>query len=243
MAALAAPPPDTADSPARTIAQQVLLAARQLELEGQRPFTAEALIVAAWRANPPAFGLRGFAEQFPDSNRVLSVIMGERGLARQGLLDKVGVKLYSLTERGRKALAGGPRRKAADDAPDADEPARKKLSREVDRLLVRLATSLALSRFRLGSKEMITLPVACDFWGVGNANDIDALRRAAESTRQLLEKASKEFPDDTAELSSGRVFQRREMDMLLAVQGFLAQQFSRYLNPPKPRRPAGASAN
>lgn len=230
--------PPESEAPARTISQQVLLAARQLELEGQRPFTAEALIVAAWRANPQAFGLRGFADQFPDSNRVLSVIMGERGLARQGLLDKVGVKLYSLTERGRKALAGGPRRKAADDA---DEPGRKKLSRETDRLLVRLATSLALSRFRLGSKEMITLPVACDFWGVGNANDIDALRRAAENTRQLLEKASQEFPDDAAELSSGRVFQRREMDMLLAVQGFLAQQFSRYLNPPKPRRPVASS--
>lgn len=227
---------DEPESPARTIAQQVLQAARQLELEGHRPFSAEALIVAAWRSNPHAFGLKGFAEQYPDSNRVLSVIMGERGLARQGLLDKVGVKLYTLTDHGRKVLAGETRRRATLDSDAVG--GRKKLPVVVDRLLSRLATSLALSRFRLGSKEMITLPVACDFWGVPNAQDMDALRRAAENTSQLLEKASREFPADMMELSSGRVLQRREMEMMLAVQGFLAEQFSRYLNPPKHRRPS-----
>lgn len=221
----------------RTIAQQVLIAAQQLELEGHRPFSAEALIVASWRANHVAFGLKGFADQYPDSNRVLSVIMGERGLARQGLLDKVGVKLYTLTDLGRMALlAGGRRRPAADDG-DAT-PRRKKLSQPVDRLLSRLATSLALSRYRLGSKDMITLAVACDFWGVPKASDIDALRKAAENTRQMLEKASREFDEDEIELTSGRVFQRREVDMLLSVQGFLAEQFSRYLNATKPRRPS-----
>jgi hypothetical protein len=220
----------------RTIAQQVLLAAQQLELEGSRPFTAEALIVTAWRGNPTAFGLRGYADQFPDSNRVLSVIMGERGLTRQGLLEKVGVKLYTLTDRGRKALTRSRKELAEEDG----EPTAKKLPHAVDRLLVRLSTSLAVSRFRFGAKEMITLPVACDFWGVADSRDMDALRRAAENTRQLLEKASALFPDVSAELSSGRVLHRRELDLMLAVQGFLSEQFSRYLNPPKPRRPVAA---
>lgn len=225
---------EESDTSARTIAQQVLNAARQLELEGHRPFSAEALIVASWRSNPTAFGLKGFTDQYPDSNRVLSVIMGERGLARQGLLDKVGVKLYTLTDLGRKLLLGGGRRRAGEPAG----PPRRKLSQPIDRLLSRLATSLALSRFRLGSKDMITLPVACDFWGVQNASDIDALRRAAENTAQMLDKASGEFNEDVIELSSGRVFQRREVDMLLAVQAFLTQQFSRYLTAGKPRRPS-----
>jgi len=80
-----------------------LLAADQLEKQGQSPFSAEALIVAAWQHSPRTFGLKGYTDQYPDSNKVLSSIMGEKGLARRGWLAKMGQKLYALTREGRRA--------------------------------------------------------------------------------------------------------------------------------------------
>ena len=87
-----------------TVPEKILLAAYQLEEAGQSPFSAEALIVAVWQKNPRTFGLKGYAEQYPDSNKVLTSLMGEKGLARRGWLNKMGQKLYSLTREGRQVV-------------------------------------------------------------------------------------------------------------------------------------------
>jgi len=68
-----------------TVSQKILLAAHRLEEGGHSPFTAEALTVAAWKGDARTFGLRGFDNEYPDNNRVLACIMGERGLARRVL--------------------------------------------------------------------------------------------------------------------------------------------------------------
>ena len=83
-----------------TVPEKILLAAFQLEEQGQSPFSAETLIVAAWQKFPDTFGLKGYSDQYPDSNKVLSSIMGQKGLANRGWLAKMGEKLYSLTGDG-----------------------------------------------------------------------------------------------------------------------------------------------
>src|SRR5688572_10960380 len=80
-----------------TLPEKILLAAYQLEEAGQSPFSAESLIVGAWQKCPVAFGLKGYAELYPDSNKVLASIMGEKGLAKRGWLVKMGQRLYSLS--------------------------------------------------------------------------------------------------------------------------------------------------
>src|SRR3984957_12133081 len=87
-----------------TLPEKILMAANGLEDAGQSPFSAEALIVAAWQKFPRAFGLKGYADQYPDSNKVLTSIMGEKGLARRGWLAKMGQKLYSMTREGRQMV-------------------------------------------------------------------------------------------------------------------------------------------
>src|SRR2546422_1200777 len=87
-----------------TVPERILLAAEHLEKQGQSPFSAEALIVAAWQQFPRTFGLKGYADQYPDSNKVLSSIMGVKGLARRGWLVKMGQKLYALTRDGRSIV-------------------------------------------------------------------------------------------------------------------------------------------
>lgn len=87
-----------------TIPEKILLAAAALEAEQISPFSAEALIVAAWKMFPRVFGLRGFADLHPDSNKVMTSVMGEKGLVRRGYLAKMGKKLYMLTREGRQRV-------------------------------------------------------------------------------------------------------------------------------------------
>src|SRR5262249_5455422 len=87
-----------------TVPEKILLGAHALEEAGQSPFSAEALIVSAWQKFPQAFGLKGYAEQYPDSNKILSSIMGEKGLAKRGWLAKMGQKMYSLSRDGKQVV-------------------------------------------------------------------------------------------------------------------------------------------
>src|SRR5438105_15078027 len=104
-----------------TVPEKILLAAENLEKQGQSPFTAEMLIVASWQRFPGTFGLKGYAEKHPDSNKILSSIMGEKGLARRGWLVKMGQKLYALTREGRQVVRRLLDEEGDEDA-DADEP-------------------------------------------------------------------------------------------------------------------------
>ena len=47
-----------------TVPEKILLAAYALEEAGESPFTAEALVVSAWRKYPITFGLKQFAEKY-----------------------------------------------------------------------------------------------------------------------------------------------------------------------------------
>src|SRR5438309_4629500 len=87
-----------------TVPEKILLAASHLEEQGQSPFSAEALIVAAWQKFPRTFGLKGYEEQYPDSNKVLAGMMGEKGLPGRGWMVKVGQRLYALTRDGRQVV-------------------------------------------------------------------------------------------------------------------------------------------
>src|SRR5205814_934824 len=114
-----------------TLPEKILLAAYGLEEAGQSPFSAEALIVAAWQKFPRAFGLKGYLEQYPDSNKVLAAIMGGKGIARRGWLAKMGQKLYSLTREGRLIVR---RLFTDDDQPETASNDPVKLSSEQEKL-------------------------------------------------------------------------------------------------------------
>src|SRR4029077_19399879 len=108
-----------------TVPEKILLAAFHLAEQGQSPFSAEALVVASWQKFPRTFGLKGYADQYPDSNKVLTSIMGEKGLARRGWLAKMGQKLYTLTREGRQAVR---RIMQGEEAPPVERTS--KLSRD-----------------------------------------------------------------------------------------------------------------
>ncbi len=140
-----------------TIVDQLLLAARELSHDGA--FTAEDLVVKAWTRSPDYFGLQGYADKHPDSNRVLTKIMGaESPLRKRGLLRKVGQKRYQLTDAGRIA---------ADDLAAGDSRPERRLAEMTRGLVVtlrRMLHSTALAKFT--RHEPLTFSDVCGFWNI-----------------------------------------------------------------------------
>src|SRR5262249_34172498 len=153
-----------------TVPEKILLAAYELEEQGQSPFSAEALIVASWQKFPRTFGLKGYADQYPDSNKVLTSIMGEKGLARRGWLAKMGQKLYTLTREGKQAVR---RLLQGEETPPVERTT--KLAREQEKFLLGLLANPAVEKFQQGLKLELTFADACRFWGISENLRGDAL--------------------------------------------------------------------
>jgi hypothetical protein len=171
-----------------SVVDKLVRAALDLERAGHRPFTAEDLVVSAWKAYPDTFGLPGHTGQrgerlYPDSNRVFAEIMGSKPIRQKGWLMKVGNKLYQLTEAGRQhgaSLSGS-------ESTGAEKIA---LGRERREEIERLLRSKAAEKFRNGGADEITFHDACGFWKIsagsaaieftGRFNNIQSLLEAAK---------------------------------------------------------------
>lgn len=211
-----------------TVPEKILLAAFQLEETGQSPFSAEALIVAAWQKYPNSFGLKGFADQYPDSNKVLTSIMGEKGLARKGWLAKMGQKLYSLTRDGKQVV----RRLMQGDAPTPAQAssAPVALGKEFEKFLQGMFNSSAWHKFREGRKAELTFADACRFWGITDSMQGEALDNRLERMRIDLTGIEVRVGLSNTVLSDGRSVSSEEIGLLLDTHAFLEGRFGRHLS-------------
>ena len=77
-----------------------------------QPFTLNDVSVAAWRAHPEVFGMKGYP--YPDNHKVHYILYGSRGLIAKGILHRVREGLFRL--------AGDPGAGASETAsPRQDE--------------------------------------------------------------------------------------------------------------------------
>lgn len=208
-----------------TVTEKILLASLQLEQQGQSPFSAEALIVASWTKFPRTFGLKGYADQYPDSNKVLSSIMGERGLARKGWLAKMGAKLYSLSREGKavaqRLIQGG------EPAPVVES---SKLTRDHEKFLQTLFAAQALEKFDEGRKPELTFSDACRFWNISENMHGEAIETRRGRFQSQLSEISRIVGTADAELSNGRSVSGDDISHLVDVDEYLRERFSRHLN-------------
>jgi hypothetical protein len=210
-----------------TVPEKILLAALQLEEQGQSPFSAEALIVAAWQKYPRTFGLKGYAEQYPDSNKVLSSIMGVKGLAGRGWLAKVGQKLYALTREGRQALR---RLQHAGDTPPPAAAGPVKLSPDQEKFLTALWAGSAFEKFQEGRKQELTFADACAFWGVGDGTRGPAVTARLDQLRASFAELERLLTAGDATLRSGRSLSLDDVNRLQDLNAHLQERFARHLN-------------
>jgi hypothetical protein len=210
-----------------TLSEMILLAAHKLQEHGQSPFSAEDLIVASWKQFPRAFGLKGYAEQHPDSNRVLSSIMGERGLARKGWLQKEGQKLYSLSKEGLRIC----RRLSEGSAAEADEEVddTPTLPREQEKLLISLLDSSGHEKLKKNKAHDLSFADACRFWGLADHLPAEAIDSRLELVQRALDHAEKMSAKGSVRVGH-RDISRSEMEMLRDTNEHLQERFSRHLS-------------
>ena len=156
--------------------------------------------VSQQRDFPAPSGLKGYGDQHPDSNKVLSCIMGNRGLARRGWLAKMGQKLYTLTREGRQVVlrlqeGGGHTPLTAPAQPQAS-----RLSRDQEKMLLGLLNSSAVHKFEEGLKNELTFGDACRFWGISENLSGEALDQRLEKLRLTLRDRKGGWPT-TVELT------------------------------------------
>jgi hypothetical protein len=90
-----------------TASETVLLAAADLAAAGKHEFSEWDLTVAAWALDRFRFGLRGYAQSYPDHKRVMMEIMGQKASSpvQQKYLEKLRPNFYRLTPLGKAAAA------------------------------------------------------------------------------------------------------------------------------------------
>jgi hypothetical protein len=207
-----------------TLPEKVLLAAFQLEEEGQSPFSAEALVVRAWQQQPRTFGLKGYAEQYPDSSKVLVCLMGVRGLVKRGWLSRLGQKLYAVSREGRQMV----RRLTPEDA-DGPPAGPVRLRPELETLLVAALAGSAWQKERAGRRHELTFADACRFWGVDVLNDGLDPDAQVSRVRGGLAEAERLLGRGSAVLPGGHTLTGAEATALAELEGHLGQRFSRHL--------------
>lgn len=81
-------------TPVATLADLLVEAAATLP----QPFVVEDLVVTAWKLCPERFGLKGYADRYPDSQVVMAALSAPGGVVRgrKRRMVKVGRKCYSL---------------------------------------------------------------------------------------------------------------------------------------------------
>ena len=210
-----------------TVPEKILLAAWQLEEEGQSPFSAEALIVASWQKFPRTFGLKGYADQYPDSNKVLASIMGEKGLARRGWLAKMGQKLYSLSREGQQVVRR--LRHDGDEQPTRDDDATK-LTREQEKSLLGLLDSAASDKFQEGRKQEITFAEACRFWCIGENQHGETIDSRLNRMRAGLADLERVVGSAGTTLTTGRSISEDDLNLVRGIDNYLAERFGRHLS-------------
>jgi hypothetical protein len=210
-----------------TVPEKILLAADSLEKAGHSPFTAEALIVASWQRFPATFGLKGFSEKYPDSNKILSSIMGEKGLARRGWLVKMGMKLYALTRDGRAVIRRVTLQEGEDEAVATNL---KRLGRDHERLVVSMHDSSAFLKFEGNRKGELTFADACRFWGITENMKGEALDEKLDQVGQQLTELDQLFADADAQMSSGRILTAGDIRVLANIHRYMEDRFDRHLN-------------
>ena len=209
-----------------SVTEKLVLAAYSLIGHQSQRFSAEDLVVAAWKQFPDTFGLSGHEDdegrpKFPDSNRVFAEIMGSKPLRQRGLLRKSGEKVYELTESGVQLAQLLQRRSGS-----PDEPTKAGMGRQKETELKRLFASKAAAKFRNNRAEDITFYDACVFWGISPMSSAIELQGRVANIEDIVRGSLKAIGNQSATFTHGGTpFGRADLNLLLQIHGQLLQKF------------------
>jgi hypothetical protein len=198
-----------------TVAARILLAAKALA-DTQNDFSAEDLVVRAWELFPDQFGLQGFANKYPDSNRVFTKIMGaESALRKNGWLRKIGEKKYQLTPAGSLKAEQIAGRSSGERLATVD--------RSLIVTLRRMLTSRAFAKYSAG--ELVTFSDVCSFWNISPRSTANQFADRTKAASVAIDVALEESSEQTVQLPGGADYQRSDLTMLRQLSEHLMKTF------------------
>jgi hypothetical protein len=216
-----------------SLRQQVLLAA--IDCSGgdlTNSFTAEDLLLAAWKRDPFAWGLRGYEDKHPDSERIYveldrASVRGRNvrgGLVGIGLFEKVRQRTYRLTPAG---LAEASTVAGAD--PSIQGKAERALADEIGRIVSHQV-------FREWLKDP-TLPKhfrdAGHFWEIAPGTPPSVIRTRIARVDNTLKIARSLLEEKGVEGIAARhgkaLFDRPDIDRVSEFQEALKHRFAKEL--------------
>ena len=210
-----------------TIPEKLLLAALQAR-ERSKTFTAEDLVVEAWQMFPDTFGLAGYSDKYPDSNRVLTNIMGTKGMRGKGWLQKVGEKQYRLTSKG---LTDGEAR--SNFTGQAETRLRAELDRRTTKALERLVNTSAVKKEFGEQLGPLTFNDACGFWDISSRSNANTLIGRLSDVLVLLERARESLvsrgDSDSIKVRRDKIT-ADDLDRLIKLHEDMQEQFKSELN-------------
>lgn len=203
--------------------EQVLLAA--LTLTGgdlAKPFSAEDLLLQAWRGDPYAWGLRNHEKEHPDSERIYLAI--ERasvkgGLVGLGLFEKVQPRVYKLTASGlAKASAVGP----------VDPKVRERAARVIEDDVHQMLGHRAYLAWTETDKVPDKFRDAGHFWNIAAGTPADVVQarlQRVESTAAAALAILNDKKVDEVRKKGGKLYDRGDVVLLLQFQQALKHRF------------------
>lgn len=206
-----------------SLSDKVLIAAVALAAgEVTTEFTAEDLVVAAWKQDHASFGLRGHETVHPDNNKVYTKIDGKSGLVSKGMLAKAGERTLRVTPAG---LA---------HASELDSGIELEHSGKLDRAMQEAVRQvLNHPEFNLWLKDPASpsrFRGAGHFWGIAPGTPPDAVRARVLGVERTLQAAlaaiERRGLTEVIEQRGRIMFDRHDLERALAFQRELRQRFS-----------------
>lgn len=205
-----------------TIVDRILIAGAALA-EQHESFSAEDLVVAAWQMWPDQFGLQGHSK-YPDSNRVLTKIMGgDSPLRKRGLLEKLGTKRYRLTRSGLVAAAQLRDR----DAGHATHQRLNSLDRELIVVLSRMIRSTALTKFV--QHQELTFGDVCRLLNISPRSTATQFAARREDAVHAIDHALRVARENNSQVvlpSDGSVVPEHQLRLLAELMSHLEERFA-----------------
>ena len=211
---------------ASDLKKQVLLAV--LDCCGRdldKTFTFETLLVAAWKRDPQSWGLRGFEEKHPDSERLHRELdsrgKGNGGLVDAGLLEKIRPRVYRITPRG---LA------SASELVPSNEALRGKTDRKLEEEIRRILEHPTFRSWLVDANQPKRFRDAGHFWGIAPGTPphvIDERIQRVEKTLQAaLEVLERKGVEQIGDQRRGLLYEREDIERCLQFQAMLKQRFA-----------------
>jgi hypothetical protein len=214
-----------------SLSDKVLLAARECsDGDLKKSFTAEALLVAAWEADKHAFGLRGFEERFPDSNKLYTKIDGKGGLVAKGLLRAEGERTLQITEAGLGRAITLSRDVLMEPS---DRELEAKVERALHESMARLIGSREFQDWMQDRSKPRRFREAGNFWGIAPGTPARTVRERVRNVDQTLTRARQRLNELGVERvleQRGRLlFDREDVDRLEQFHAELKRRFQKEL--------------